>query len=356
MDRRATNPLPELLPGLPVEVIRQRLDQEPPVPRRRSRNLRAAIRRRLAGVAVPLFAAAVAIAVAVLAIVSVHHRGHAPASGGPNPPGADSLLPTHPSARQRKELSYIEQAEGATIRADTACAGSRTPAPGARSNTISDGSPPPQLLSILGVLRRPATPSDTLPARTLQPFALKDIYVRHIRRARRGFGLTYYVVPAGNGNLGQPIPARCYREQAAALHRELSHIPRSLRAGTLALEPRFVNQTRHDALPYAGICLVALGDGGGSSCSYSISDIEQGRAIESGGGPDEVAVTWGLVPDGVATVTIVYPQPAGHGHAPTTTGKVISNVFIIPNRGRWLTNSKMIWRSATGAVIKTFSP
>jgi hypothetical protein len=357
---RAENPLPELLPGLPVEVIRQRLDQEPPVPLPRSRRRRTVIRSRLADIAVPFLAVGVAIVVALVAIVSLHRDGHAPAGGGPGPSASGALLPVHPSGRQRKEMAYIFKAEAATERADKACAaGFRPPLLGSGSNRISDGSPPAQLLSILPVLARPATPRDKLPTHVLRPFALKDIDVRYIRRARRVFGLSIYIVPAGDANLGGPVPARCLREQSAALHRELPQIPRSLRAGTLGLEPRFVNQTRHDALPYPGVCLVALGADGGSSCSYSVSDIEQGRAITSGGGPDEVGFIYGLVPDGVATVTLSSPEPGTHGRAQTTTVKAINNVFIVPNPGGYRTfgtPAKLIWRSDTGAVIRTITP
>jgi hypothetical protein len=49
------------------------------------------------------------------------------------------------------------------------------------------------------------------------------------------------------------------------------------------------------------------------------SDIAQGRAITSGGGPDEARVLYGLVPDGVATVTIVY-TPGGHPDCLTLSG------------------------------------
>ena len=324
---------------------------------------RAWPRRFRSGGALPLLAAAVAIAVVVVALVSLRHSP-APASGGPPPAGTGPLLPSHLSRLQGKELDYIEKSYGSTVRADPACIGNSL-----RAATVSQGSPSPSLLSMLAVLRRPATPSDKLPRRVVGldhkvipngslPI-LKDVYVRYIRRARWRFGAGYYLVPAGNANSRRPLPARCYREQAAALHRELPQIPRALRAGTLALEPRFINQLRQDAKPYEGVCLVALNDtGGGDGCGsgYSIADIEEGHTISSGG-PTGVGVVYGLVPDGVATVTLSYSARHKADHSRTITVKAISNVFIVRNPGQRLPNygfpTSIVWRSATGAVIKT---
>ena len=71
----------------------------------------------------------------------------------------------------------------------------------------------------------------------------------------------------------------------------------------------------------------------------------------------------GLVPDGVATVTLRYPAGKIGGfdrnHAPAfaLTTNVLGNVLVamIPRGGnRLMAPMTMIWRAANGTVIKTF--
>lgn len=313
-----------------------------------------------------LLAVGMSIIVAVFALVLIRHKQpNAPSNGPTGTPPASSGPPTplHLSRTQRKEVIYLEKAQGTASRRDSAC----SPGP-ARGSTISQGSPSPALLSILGVLRRPATPVDRLPRRVVGvnhkvipngslPSA-QEIYVRYIRRARWRFGAGYYIVPAGNVNSTRPVPARCYAEQAAALRRELPQIPKALRAGTLRLEPRFVAQQRLDARPYAGVCLLALNNTGGGDvgCDGTIANLKQ-HGENGSGGPTGVGVVYGIIPDGVATLTLYYPAKGNHAHTRAITAKVISNVFIIRNPGQRLPNygfpNKVVWRSANGTVIKT---
>jgi hypothetical protein len=314
------------------------------------------------GIAIVL-ASATAVAIVAAAILLVHHR-HPTANGptGPAPTAPGPLLPNNPTRRELKEETYLFHAFATTVRDDSRCA--LVSGPLQRSPTISQGSPTASLLSILAVLRRPAQPTDKLPVRiTYHPYRrdpngslppLKGIYIRYIRRARWRFGAGYYLVPAADANPTRPIPARCYSEQRAALQRELPAIPPQLRAGTLALEPRFLAQLRADTIPREGVCLLALNDtGNGDGCGsgYTVTDIEQGHTISSGG-PTGVGVVYGIVPDGVAAVTLYYRGRPLTVHA-------ISNVFILSDPHQRFPNSgfpnKMVWRSATGTVIKTFN-
>lgn len=346
--------------------------------RRQARRMSPIARLRPArGGAAVLLASAVAVAIAALAVVLVRpghpgpsgQSGHSvhstpPASPGPPTGPPKPLFGAHPSRRQTQELDYLYHAEGTAERRDRACQGV---APGNRTPTVSQGSPAPALLSILGVLRRPALPSDRLPTRVvgLQHTVIpngslppaRDIYVRYIRRARWRFGAGYYVVPAGNVNQQSPVPARCAAEQRAALMQELAHVAPSMRAAVLAVEPRFQANQRQAARPYPGVCLLALNSTGGGDvgCGSSVSDIETGHTISTGG-PTGVGVVYGLVPDGVATVTVYY-RGRNPGHPITV--HAIGNVFIVPDPRQRFPNegfpSKMVWRSASGAVLKTIS-
>ncbi|MGN6872951.1 MAG: hypothetical protein ACTHMY_31580 [Solirubrobacteraceae bacterium] len=322
------------------------------------------------GVAVGL-AAVVALAVVALAIVLVRHgqastppSGHSPPVGttptGPTPPTSPTLLGPHPSRARVRERNYLIRAQVTANQSDPAC----VPSAIREQATVSQGSPDPSLLRILGVLRRPAEPTDKLPTRvvglnhTVIPNGslprVKEIYVRYIRRARWRFGAGYYIVPAGDVNPLRPVPARCAAEQQDALEHELPRIPAQLRAGTLALEPLYLANWRYDRLPHPGVCLLALNSTGGGDvgCGMTASDIESGHTVSTGG-PTGVPVAYGLVPDGVATVTYYF---AGRHAGRPITVHAIGNVFIVPLRRRapeYGFAAKMVWRSATGDVIQT---
>lgn len=337
--------------------------------RLRARGRLTLIMRRRTGNLFVAGAALAAIAVAAFVLTAVRHHPAQPhptrPSIGSSPPPVSSgpVLPSNPTRRQLKEESYLRSALVAVANRDRGC--EMVSRSGGRPGSVSEGSPSQSLLSILAVLRRPARPTDRLPVRiTYHPYQrdptgslppLKGIYVRYIRRARWRFGAGYYLIPAADANPLRPLPQRCYAQQQAALRRELPHIPSSLRAGTLALEPRYLNQLKLNAAQREGVCLAALNDtGNGDSCGggFTLSAIEEGHTLASGG-PTGVGVVYGVVPDGVATVTLLY-----HGRRSQTV-PAINNVFILRNPGQRLPQNgfpdKMIWRSAQGTIIKTIA-
>ena len=293
---------------------------------------------RSGGIAVAL-AVATTLAVAAVAILLVRHApsggGSAaahrpPATSTPPPSQPPPSLPSNPTRDQRHEEQYLFRAAAAVP--GGACyiqVTSPSPAP-----SVSQGAPSQALLSILGVLRRPAQPTDKLPKRvvglarqvipngSLPP--AKGIYVRYIRRARWRFGAGYYIVPAAQVNHADPVRRGCAADLRRALERELPQIPKRLRAPTLALEPLFLAQMRYESEPHQGICLLALNStgGGAAGCGDTAADIEQGHGIQTGG-PTGVPVAYGVIPDGVATVTLYYGRTSFTVHA-------IENVWILP--------------------------
>jgi hypothetical protein len=310
------------------------------------------------------------LAIAVLAIVLAHpgRRGpiRPPAGSAPSSSGPVQLLPLRPSPAQRTELALIYDAQQTVDRGDRTCrlALPDVGDPGRRPS-LSQASPGLATLAALGVLRRPAVPTDKLPPRILgaPPNRLvfpngtippaKDVYVRYVRKARHRYGANYYIVPVGNINSRQPIPARCYRLQHSALAAKLAHVPDPVRTGTLGLERRYLAQMRHNALPYPGVCLLGLNGtgngGGGCGAGGSLAQIERGEAV-AGGAPTGAEVYYGLVPDGVRSITFSFDSK--YVHHPVTA-LVISNVFIVRNyRGRLGPIAKEIWRAADGRIIK----
>jgi hypothetical protein len=227
------------------------------------------------------------------------------------------------------------------------------------------------MLAIIGTLRRAETTADHLPPRKLwdgphsrpriYPYGtyppVAGIYARYIRYARHRDGANYYLVPAENVNWRTPVPARCYREQVAALRQELPQIPHSRRPGIFALQATYLAYERRSTEPYPGVCLSALnatGNGDGASC-YAVSQIEAGHALSSGA-PGGVPVVYGLAPDRVRSVTFYY-KGRYPGHPLTVL--VINNVFILHDpRDRLPGNgfpNKLVWRAASGQAIKTIS-
>jgi hypothetical protein len=331
--------------------------------RRQARPRRAARVRAAAGLGL---VAAVTAAVAVFVVIGIGTPHHAPTGGGPSSPpqhATGPVLPTNPPKRQRREERYLNQALGALSIRDRTCSLTNVTDP---KPTISHGSPSQSLLSRFGVLRRPAVPTDRLPARityhpykrdptgSLPPF--KGVYVRYIRRTRWRYGAGYYLVPAANVHDGiRPMPARCYAALHAAVVHELSRVPTRLRAGTLSLEPRLANQLRAETAPAEGVCLLVLNrSGNGGTCinGYTPAEIEQRQTVSSGGAT-AVAVVYGLAPDGVDAVTLQY-------RTGSFTVPVTNNVFILkaPRSQRLPNNGipeAVIWRGANGSTIKTIA-
>jgi hypothetical protein len=189
------------------------------------------------------------------------------------------------------------------------------------------GTPSRSLLAILGVLRRPATPMDALPTSlrhsisTVGNFSGIEVFANYVRRARVVAGVSYYVWPVAHRPCG---PLRALSEQ----------------------------ETMDIAYTH--------GWGGAGDAAT----IENATSLGGGTSTFGKSTIVGLVPDGVAMVTLHYPAGKIGGfdrnHAPafTLTTNVVGNVLVatIPRGGnRLMAPMTMLWRAANGAVIKTFN-
>jgi hypothetical protein len=197
--------------------------------------------------------------------------------------------------------------------------------PRSRGIPLIQGAPSQSLLSILGVLRRPATPADVLPPDITNFFKIsanifaQEVFANYIRRARVISGLPYYVWPVLYTGCGA------------------------------------VSERRQE-----GMMLTSANGWGGAGTAAMI---EHGTAIGSTGGFGHTTIEM-LIPDGVATVTLHYPAGTIGGfdrhHAPafTTTASVVGNLLVVtvPRGGNRLgTPMTMTWRTAGGEIVKTFS-
>jgi hypothetical protein len=235
------------------------------------------------------------------------------------------------------------------------------------------GIPPASLLSILGVLRRPAAREGAFDVLSRLGGVYPGLYIKYVRFARAVDGLDWYVsVSAGDvGILGPVHINRCVAAQTASFDRELPSIPKALRAdATQIFNAQVQSERSFDARnPPVSVNLTGLGPYGGQGPSFgeaTAADIEDG-ALASGGsltgsGPDTASVE-GVVPDGVASVTLHYdagPASAyGHTHAPAAniTTKPVNNAIVVtvPRNVGNATPQTIIWRAANGRIIKTIT-
>jgi hypothetical protein len=270
---------------------------------------------------------------------------------------------------QQREQNYVNAALAAAVKADPAC-----PPSGGAGNpaTVSYGAPSAKVLSALGVLRRPANAADQLPALldrnghlNVAPGAA-GVYVRYIRRARVADGVSFYIIPVAEFRAATPAKTlgRCYSEEMQALRGQVSHVTGSLRASALSYGATVFRRLRDNAndLAHPGIFEESydpnVGGGGtgatvtaeGGGTGATVATIAREGIIEGegiGGHP----VIIGVAPSGVATVTL--ETPAGVGGARPVTAAVVGNVFVVRAAlADWGGLPKIIWRSASGHVIK----
>jgi hypothetical protein len=233
--------------------------------------------------------------------------------------------------------------------------------------------PPASLLSIVGVLRRPAARRGA-PAAVLSTLRgeYPGLYVNYVRFAGVVDGLDWYV-SVSRTVMAIHVPAhlnRCVAAQTADFDRALAHIPAAMRAEAIQMFNAQVRRQRsYDAhVPQVGVNADGFAPESGVSgagVSTTAAGIGQrGLAAGSsltGSGPD-TATVMRLVPDGVASVTLHYdagPASAyGHDHAPaaTITTTPFNNIMVVTvprNTGNAFPQA-MIWRAANGTTIKTF--
>jgi hypothetical protein len=210
----------------------------------------------------------------------------------------------------------------------------RLPSKSARSSSAAcvdggalEGAPSRSLLSILGVLRRPATAADARSGITAQGF-VSGVFVHYIRLARVVDGSPYYVYPGIVGGCGT----------GETPHQGIMELAKNVDLG-------------HGVIG---------GTGGGGATAAAI---EQGKDASSSGvpGSSTSSTVTLVVPDGVATVTLRYPAGRASGYSPkispaftVTTAPVGNLVVVTLPRSNPLQHGTMIWRSADGRVINTF--
>jgi hypothetical protein len=339
----AITPRPDL-----TERVREQATRDARGPwYRQRRGGRPQRHRRLSGALVPALGILVAVAVAITALTLVGGRSHTPVRSG-------DAIPL--SGAQRRAVERYASIGLRKALRDRSCAPllRALPLRGARARLdFSDGSPSPQMLSILGVLRRPATASDSFAGLGKRPIAhaLRGIYVQYIRRARYALGDAYYIVPAADA-LG--VTPSCITALTRAERTDLPRIPAPLRAATRTLETQRITALK----PHQVIAQFEANRGGGSgSCCLTATEIAQRGALGSSTSPSGSVVS-GLIPDGVATVQLFFTATGPTGHRANRIVKItatpIDNYIVVKvPHGASPNPRRMIWRSKHNQIIKT---
>ncbi len=195
--------------------------------------------------------------------------------------------------------------------------------------------PPATLTSILGVLQRPATPADELPAEALAgivPYAYPALWLGSVRLLDTVGDKRYFLIPGVYDP--PPLPEVCVNLEPPRVRRLSA---KALRLGprgpVVTLEAYSTNQT--GGIPYTASAIQA----------GTANNIAFGRA-------GSTTAFYGLVPDGVASVTVTA------GGASPATVPVANNFFLTqipaPSADEPYTITQQ-WYAADGTLIKTVS-
>ncbi|HUA49470.1 MAG TPA: hypothetical protein VMA77_29820 [Solirubrobacteraceae bacterium] len=302
----------------------------------------SSVRLHRSGIVAMVASAAVVAGVVVLAL-ALHSAPRPP--GRPAGGGAAGI-----SQRQRRAAQpYVRAAIDPAVSASCASLASVR-------GRVSYGAPSRSLVAILGVLRRPREPSDLPPpapgAHRSIPVWAQGAYVRYVRRARVVAGISYYVVPMVNAGV---MNGTCAAQAQRRLDRELPTIPAGLRGVVRQLAEHQIANLG----PHQGVILVETGPNiSGGFGGTPASAIKQTGIFGSDQTRDGARVV-GLLPDGVASVQIIYTAARGSDTPKpfSITAPVVNNVMVVsvPRTGEAALHGKMVWRAANGTVIRTIS-
>ncbi len=321
-------------------------DASPAPPRRRGWTwLRTGLR-----AAPALLAVATTVVIAGAALLLFGHG--AQHRSGPTTGNLQSIVLSTPRPQLQRELGYIRQAN----RREGQSRDCRTIHPS--TVTFVPGSPSKDLLTTLGVLRRPATSADRLNvARALQGES-EQVYRGYVRRSQVAAGVAYYILAVRQDDSAVVLSARCVAMHDAAIRAYAPNIPGAVRRQTIALQTALIAYYRRLAAsePRDGVCLVTVfRDGGGVDCAPVASQIQAGEQPSNDNGTFS-----GVVPDGVASVTLRFPAVNGL-HAESVTASVHGNMYAVRAPHAFSgaggpTEPTMLWRSPQGVVLRTIAP
>lgn len=189
--------------------------------------------------------------------------------------------------------------------------------------------PPAALSSILEVLRRPRIGPDELPPGGIPQLGYSVVWFNYVHFLASGpRGTRYYLIP---GIRDVQLPTACLRLLSPSARREYEAEARAGRAGSVTLEA-FSGEAEAAGMP------------------YTAAAIQAGSTLLAVPNPSNaILAIAGIVPDGVASVTITAANGA------TATAPVTNNLFLARPPAGTLKTLTVRWYAPDGALIKTIN-
>lgn len=267
-------------------------------------------------------------------------------------------------AEERAVYALINRAERRVAARRQSC---RFPRLDFKSSVTRDV-PSQPVLDVIAALRRPATTEETS-TRDLAGLGFGETYVDYVRAATAANGQRFTIIIARSVRPSYRLSASCLDAQREELLRLLQDSSQRRRSATLrafaTLRREQEQRAEEPTTPQDGIYLFtrnADGRGGGGGGGGNAAEFLRRGSFTSQGGSGSSRLN-GLVPDGVASVTLEYPRVVSRGRfyeptvypsALTRTVKVQQNVLSlrVPRGAGDAFPSRMVWRAADGAVIR----
>ena len=239
----------------------------------------------------------------------------------------------------RREIAYIGRANQIVFNHHKDCFPFRQ----GMHRTRDGGSPSQAMLSSFAVLKLPtkaAMPGDL-------PGGGQTVYVNYVRIAQTRFGWPFKIIPLAHFATES---SRCVALEASEVHTLIARAPAKVRAKVDAIEHDLTLDDRYIERHPEGICV--SGYHGGSLCEALLYAMERG-GVNPGGSSSGSIVSFDLVPNGVARITVRYPKQPG-SPARTIDVRVINNLAVWkvtnqPGSG----GPTIVWRAANGRTIRT---
>lgn len=285
--------------------------------------------------------------------------------GGTSPP---SFVPKNKAAAEhlRLERHAIELINAASRHVQATLNGCKPQLPSFSAKPTHDV-PTQPVFDAIAALRRAATASELAAGKQRHGFG-GETYVDYIRHVTTAAGHPLTIVIGRSVRPLLSLPSRCYDAEHDFLVKRLVGEPHKLRSVTLEefshiRQGQEANRHQQTGTPVDGIYLFDKGGGGGGA---DIASFRQRGVFISMGGPSGGSRLNGLVPDGVASITLEYPKRRSRGkyYKPTIFPRAFKRTVAVHDNvisvriARDAPDAfphRMIWRDPAGNVINAFT-